>query len=96
MDAVEYHEAQKLVRDYVCSKCWGVLKIVPGLNRKFHVLCCTCDQDTVGYTTKHYVDEQKGNSQQDAKEVKQMLEDVGVLPKPEKKSTAQLLKELGF
>ncbi len=96
IELMDYPNAQRTVRDCVCSLCWGVLVMHPAADRLFKVECADCKHDTVGYVTKHYVDECRHKSAQDLKDAKKTLEDVGVIAKPEKKTTEQLIKELGF
>ena len=93
----EYPEAQKMVRDYVCSRCWDGLFYSPAPDRKYYVRCVSCRHDTVGYVTKHYVDNCRMKSRADAAEVKQVLKDAGVIKDEHAgKSIEDLNKELGF
>ena len=96
MDTFDYPRAQRMVRDYVCSHCWGVLSMFPGPERTFYVKCADCKDETPGYVTKHYVEQSKANSNQDMRDATKTLQEVGILPKPEKKSTEDLIKDLGF
>ena len=85
------------VRDYVCSNCWGHLYQLPLKgSRLWLVLCNSCQDQTRGYVTRYYAESRRSESHFELYETRKMLEDVGVLDPPERKSERQILKELGF
>jgi hypothetical protein len=93
----DYPEAQKMVRDCVCSRCWDALFYSPAPDRKYYVRCVSCRHDTVGYVTKHYVDTCRAESRGDATEVKQVLKKAGVIKDDlAGKTNEDLIKDLGF
>ncbi|KKM95298.1 hypothetical protein LCGC14_1189740 [marine sediment metagenome] len=53
-------EAQITVRDMVCSTCWGSLAIHPAPDRMNNVLCRSNCEETKGYVSKAWA-EQEGS-----------------------------------
>jgi len=96
-ETFELLEAQRMVRDYVCSTCWDGLYYAPGPERRYYVRCVTCRHDTVGFVTKHYANNCRLKSRGEAAEVKEMLKEAGVINNPHKgKTIEEINKELGF
>jgi hypothetical protein len=87
--------ADHTVRDYCCAYCYGQLVELADEDGGYQVVCLNCG-DGAGFVTKTYAARRRTESVGEAVEVKHMLQEVGVLPLPEKKTQAQLLKELGF
>jgi len=85
------------IRDYVCSNCWGHLEKYPTDGRMWLVKCPRCEEQTKGYVTKYYAEQQRGNSQADLSDAKGMLKQLGIIPDPMAGKTAKdILSDLGF
>jgi hypothetical protein len=87
--------AIKTVRDYVCAQCYGRLEYWPSKGGGFEIYCVK-EREHAGFVTKHFADNERSNSLAEKREVDRMLIEVGVLPKPPKRSEAEILAELGF
>ena len=87
--------ARRTVNWYVCSRCWSELTLRETDQGAF-VECVLCGEETYGYVTRKWTDTKRSSDHYDAMEVTKMLQRIGVLPAPEKRSTAQLLHELGY
>jgi len=90
-------EAQELIRDYVCNNCWGTL--VEHYNPKTQtttLYCATTDCPCDGLVSKGFVDRCKAESRAELSEARIALRDAVPWLRSEKKSTEQLLEELGF
>lgn len=86
--------SQKLVRDYVCSTCWGHLLRFPE-GEMYRVECHNHKEETPGFVTKKYAERRRGESRVDVLEVKDMMRNVGALP-ANNKTASELLAEMGF
>ena len=90
--------AQHTVKCYVCACCWGHLEEV--LVEGEHVVRCAKGGDECdgkGFVTKFYADRRRQESMGEAREVRTLLREFGVIENPlAGKSEEQLLKELGF
>ena len=93
MDAIL---TQKIIRDYVCSKCWGHLNArVSG--DELVVECASDPQEHSGFVTKHYVEQRRAESLGEYIEANELLKSIGVTKNPHAgKSADQLIKELGY
>ncbi len=90
-------EAQKLVRDYVCSDCWGTLaEYYDWETRTSTVRCSTEGCPCNGLVSKSFVERRKAESRTELSEAHIALRDAVPWLRGEKKSVEQLLKELGF
>ena len=90
-------EAQKLVRDYVCSDCWGILaEYYDRETRTSTVRCSTEGCPCNGLVSKSFVERRKAESHVELSEARIALRDAVPWLRGEKKSVEQLLKELGF
>jgi hypothetical protein len=98
MESMNKSMAILTVGRYVCSNCWGELetRADPRDYSLSFVVCKRCQDDTKGYVTRHFADRRRGESEFEKLEVTRMLQENGVLPKPEKRTVGQNLKELGF
>lgn len=88
--------ADKTVRDYVCSRCWGHLLKFPEPERRWIVKCHACGDETPGYVTKSYAEARRTESLSEAQEVNHLLSGLGVIQKPKSQPTEKTLAELGF
>jgi hypothetical protein len=86
--------AQLTVRDYACAGCYGHLRLDYLGHGIARVYCHRCGPDR-GFVSKHYVDQRRSDSIGEAIEVRNLLQEIGVLDKP-KRSANQILTELGF
>jgi DNA-directed RNA polymerase subunit RPC12/RpoP len=87
---------RKTVKFYACSSCWGDLEAIPAEDG-YQVLCRKCGPETKGYVTQGYVNRRRAESEFEEVNVTHMLMKSGTIENPHAgKTTAQLLKELGF
>ena len=87
-------EAEKLVRDCVCSDCWeGLTARYDPATRMSTVSCETAGCECKGTVSKHYPERREAQARAELAEATVALTRAGVLPK---KSEKQLLAELGF
>ena len=73
---ISYTESQRLVRDYVCSRCWGQLtstfdKSIEK-NKRYKVSCPKCG-DSLGFVTRDYAIQKKAESVAEKNEAKKYL-----------------------
>lgn len=87
-------DAEKMVRDCVCSDCWeGLTTRYDPATRESVVSCQTPGCECRGVVSKHYPERRENAARAELSEATVALTRAGVLPK---KSAAQLLAELGF
>ena len=90
-------EAQKLIRDYVCSDCCGTLaEYYDRETRTSTVRCATEGCPCGGLVSRGFVDRRKAESRAELSEARIALRDAIPWLRVEKKSVEQLLEELGF
>jgi DNA-directed RNA polymerase subunit RPC12/RpoP len=87
--------AQEIVRNYVCSACYGHLISFIEPERQTRVECHRCGEDTPGFVTKKYTERRRSDSIAEKWEVDAMLKNIGVVQKTSR-TVDQLFKELGF
>lgn len=87
--------ASRTARWYVCSRCWGDLQERSAVDGVY-VECVNCGEETFGYVTRHWIERKRMEDKFEALEVTRMLQRIGVLAKPKRKTVSQNLKELGF
>lgn len=85
--------AQTLARDYCCAHCWG--RLAANITKEGWIVTCVNGCET-GFVTKAYAERRRAESLVEKVEVNQLLQGIGVLPKPEKKTEQQILEELGY
>jgi hypothetical protein len=91
------HWAAKTIETHVCSQCWGSLAIrweVPTEGAK--VVCCSSCDETRGFVSRQWVDERRTQDHFDAYEVSRLLQSLGIIDRPPRRSEDQILEELGF
>ena len=88
-------QAEKTVRDCLCSDCWGQLTAhYDPKTRTSTVRCSTPGCPCHGYRSRSGVERQEADSRADAADARQALtRAMPWLPKP---TEAKLLKDLGF
>lgn len=87
-------EAEKRVRDCLCSDCYGDLHAVYNRQTRLsHVTCSTAGCPNNGVVSKRFVERREAAARSERMEATVALTRAGVLPK---KSSDQLLAELGF
>lgn len=99
MEPMNAELAEKTVKDFCCSNCWGDLELVPDLrgNGLYFATCKKCQEDTKGYVTKYFANRRRIESEFEARDAIRVLQKLDILPNPNKgKSRNELLKELGF
>lgn len=90
-------EAQKLIRDYVCSDCWGTLaEYYDRETRTSAVRCATEDCPCDGLVSRGFVERRRAESRAELNAAHTALRDAVPWLRVEKKSVEQLLEELGF
>jgi len=90
---------QRAVMHYLCSQCWGDLRIeyIPGKERICKIRCWRCGEDTKGIVTKKFVEYKRSVSEDEAMEVRGVLEDLGIIDAERSgKSPDELLEDLGY
>lgn len=95
VEPVARHELDELLRDYVCSTCWGPLTFAWQPGKKWFAICNRCREDTTGYTSKRYAEKRVEESVQEAIEAEHNLREIFGLNQP-KRSTGENLRDLGF
>jgi hypothetical protein len=100
MEALTAELAEKTVKNYACSNCWGDLELTPDMreNDMYFVICKKCQDETKGYVTKWFVHKRRVESEFEARDVTRLLRKAGIIsdPRPLPKSRELNLKELGF
>jgi len=86
--------SQVTLRDCVCAHCWGPLVRYPDLDG-WRVECSACGPG-VGFVTRDYAERRRLESVAEKVEVERLLQSIGVLPRPPKRTEETILKELGF
>ena len=88
--------ADRTVKHYVCSSCWGHLIKIPALQRGFWIVeCHRCREETKGYVTMAYAERRLSESSAEKMDVQINLR--GILPNQHAgKTTTQILTEMGF
>ncbi len=96
IEPVAYPAAQRKTFDYLCSTCWGTLRIWVQEERDLYiVLCGECDEDTRGFTHKAEVERKRNDDHFNAQEVKKAYPSLDPNHK-EKKSAEDNIKDLGL
>lgn len=88
-------EADRTVKHYRCSGCWGHLNKFPIRGtRLWAVRCAVCGDQTRGYVSSKWVDRKLSESHAELQEARIALHDaLPSLPKPSEKD---LMERLGF
>lgn len=93
MEPMTNAQAQVTVRDFVCSSCYGPLRMAFAPDGLYIVECVQCLGDTPGFVSKHHAERRKSESFFERVEAEQNLAEVfGRKPIPIK----DILKELGY
>jgi hypothetical protein len=87
-------QLDEILRDYVCSTCWGPLtfRYVDG---QWFALCSEHKEATTGYASKKFAERKREQSGQELIEAERNLRDVLGL-RPEKQTVEKNLSDLGF
>jgi DNA-directed RNA polymerase subunit RPC12/RpoP len=98
MEALNLELAHKTVKNYVCSNCWGELEILFDLreNDMYFVTCKRCKDETNGYVTQYFANKERSNSEFAKRDVTRLLQNMGIIEKPARKSVNELKTELGY
>ena len=96
MEVMESSVAKTTQSKYVCAGCFGDLeeRWVDGPSHLSFVYCSKCGPGR-GFVTRRHAEQRLAESRSEAAEVEQNIGYLIGLNKP-KKSTEQILKELGF
>ena len=88
--------AERTVKRYVCSACWGHLTQKHADNGNL-IECHSCKEETPGFVTKAFAERRREESIGEKMDTTKMLREVGGIENPHAgKSTKQLLSEMGF
>ena len=88
-------QADRTVKHYACSACWGHLVKYPAPNRQWHVKCPVCGDATRGYVKRSYVERRLKESQAEAVEAREALK--GAMPTlATRRTQAETLADLGY
>lgn len=90
------HWAELTVRDYVCSTCWGSLRVEPQNETPNVVVCCSTCEQTRGFVSEYYVNERRTQDHFDAYDVTILLQNLGIIETSPSRGEDQILEELGF
>jgi hypothetical protein len=94
-ESISPEQAEKTVRDCVCSDCWGQLTArYNPKTRTSTVRCSTPGCPCNGYRSRKGVEREEGEAVVNALEAKQALR--SAMPWLPKKSETKLLAEMGF
>ena len=99
MEPLNFELARKTIKRYACSNCWGELEMSPDPKNAgmYQVTCKTCQEETKGYVSQHFVERRRAESEFEKRDAVHLLRKVNILPDPMAgKTKEQLLKELGF
>lgn len=95
MQGIDPVDAEKLVRDCVCSDCWGdLITSYDRVERSSSVSCSTAGCPNHGVVSKRFVEKREQKSAGELLEAKTALTMAGVLRSG--KSEKQLLADLGY
>ncbi len=95
LDAMHPELARRTVKWYVCSRCWSDLQMQDSTDG-VRVECVRCGEETYGYVTRKWTERKRSDDHFEALEVTRMLQRIGVLPKPERRTEKQILSQLGY
>ena len=98
MESFPLDFAVKTRKRYACSICWGELEIIPDLSdvTRYFVTCKRCKEETRGYVTQYFVERRRGESFGEEFEATQLLQKLGIVPKPDYGTVDEIIKSLGF
>jgi hypothetical protein len=99
MEALTAELAEKTVKNYACSNCWGDLEFTPDMreNDMYFVICKKCQDETKGYVTKYFINQRRNESEFEKRDVIRLLHKLDILPNPRKGMTEKdLLNQLGY
>lgn len=83
------------VRDYCCAACWGDLEKV-GVGGGDYIVRCRADHSHAGFVTRYWVDKQRQADYGNIIDALYTLRQVGIVKRPPRKSSEQILAELGY
>ena len=93
-DQLDITDCDKLIRNYVCSQCWGTLvyNLNKGTPKSYTVSCPKCGID-IGFVTRDYAERRRGESNAEAIEATRNIG--GLLGiKPKQFDRDKVIKEL--
>jgi len=94
---LDHEDAERTVRRYVCSDCFGhLVGVNDRASGKTDVRCTTEGCPCNGFVRKSTVELRRVEGAAEEREVRQVLTEAGLLPAPAPKSEKQILSELGF
>ena len=94
VEPLKRDDLDDILRDYVCSTCWGSLafRFEAG---NWYAVCPECGEETKGYTSKAFADRRRQESDGEYLEAERNLRSLLGLMR-ERQTTEQNLSDLGF
>ncbi|RPI95538.1 MAG: hypothetical protein EHM40_02990 [Chloroflexi bacterium] len=86
-------ELDDILRDYVCSTCWGSLSF-HYIEGRWYAVCPGCGEETKGYTSKAFAERRREESTSELFEAERNLREIMGLH--EKQTVEKNLKDIGF
>jgi hypothetical protein len=94
VEPLDRDELDEILRDYVCSTCWGTLAFRHEVG-KWYAVCPECDEETRGYTSKCFADRKRAESDSEFLEAERNLREILGLSH-ERRPVEKNLSDLGF
>jgi hypothetical protein len=94
VDPLDRDELDDVLRDYVCSTCWGTLAFRYE-SGQWYAICPECAEATKGYTSKVFADRRRGESGAEFFEAERNLRVIMGLTH-ERQTIQKNLSDLGF
>jgi hypothetical protein len=94
VEPLDRDDLDEILRDYVCSTCWGALafRFEDG---KWFAICPECGEETKGYTSKNFAERKRQESEGEFFEAERNLRSILGLTR-ERQTIKQNLSDLGF
>lgn len=84
------------LKDYCCSKCWGMLDLFYRDGQDV-IECAKYGSEHAGFVRQGYANRRRDDSAADLMDVNELMQQLGLIDDPHKGKTAQqLLEEMGF
>lgn len=94
VEPLDRDQLDDILRDYVCSNCWGSLTFRYE-DGKWFAICPECNEDTKGYTSKNFAERRRTESESELIEAERNLRSVLGLER-EHQTVEKNLSDLGF
>src|SRR5690349_2194354 len=94
VEPVSRDDLDEILRDYVCSTCWGDLAFRYE-DSQWYAICPECGEETKGYTSKNFAERKRTESGSELIEAERNLRSILGLAH-ERQTVDQNLRDLGF